>query len=449
MELINKILSAGNDIVWGTPMLLLLVGGGIYLAFVSRLANLRFFVHALGILKESKDESKMDQGQLSHFQALTNALSATVGLGNIAGVAVAITQGGPGAVFWMWISAILGMNTKFFECTLSMMFRGKDYKGEVQGGPMYVMEYSFKKWGKPLAMFFAIFALIGTLGIFQANQLSSYLSVEFAIPKFVTGVVCAILILIIIIGGVERIGKVTSLMVPFMCAIYLFAAMLILIFNYQEIPRLFMSIIEGAFTVQSGVGAASGLAIREVLQIGIKRAAFSNEAGMGTAPMAHSNAQTSKPIKEGLVAMLGPFFDTIIVCTITAFVILLGIKDVPEKLSGISLTLTAFKNLLPTFGPYILGMATLLFSFTTMLGMANYNEKCWSYVFKGKFGGHKTFYLYYCGSIFLGTVLSLDVVIGLIDLSFGLMAIPNVIITLILAKKVKTRLDEYKAEINP
>lgn len=447
METVLNIINYLNGLVWGTPMVILLVGGGLYLAFVSKFTNLTYFVHALKILKESKDDSKKDQGQLSHFQALTNALSATVGLGNIAGVAVAITQGGPGAVFWMWVSAILGMNTKFFECTLSMMFRGKDYKGEVQGGPMYVMEYAFKKIGKPLGMFFAIFALIGTLGIFQANQLSSYLSLEFSVPPYITGIVCSILILGVILGGVQRIGQVTAYLVPFMCGIYLIAAILILIFEIDKIPGLFMSIINNAFSIESGVGAASGIAIREVLQIGIKRAAFSNEAGMGTAPMAHSNAQTSEPVKEGLVAMLGPFFDTIIVCTITAFVILLGINEVPEKLSGISLTLTAFKNLLPTFGPYILGMATLLFSFTTMLGMANYNEKCWSYVFKGKMGGHKTFYAYYCGSIFLGTVLSLDVVVGLIDLSFGLMAIPNVIVTLLLAGKVKERLRNYKESL--
>lgn len=447
MQLLQSFLDFGNGIVWGPPMVIILVGGGLYLAFVSRLANLTYFIHALKILKEAKDDSKKDQGQLSHFQALTNALSATVGLGNIAGVAVAITQGGPGAVFWMWVSAILGMNTKFFECTLSMMFRGKDYKNEVQGGPMYVMEYAFKRIGKPLGMFFAIFALIGTLSIFQANQLSTFLEVQFAVPPLITGVVCGILILLIIMGGVERIGKVTSLMVPFMCIIYLLAAVFILVNNYAEIPRLFMSIIDGAFSVQSGVGAASGIAVREVLQIGIKRAAFSNEAGMGTAPMAHSNAQTNEPIKEGLVAMLGPFFDTIIVCTITAFIILLGIDQVPDKLSGIELTLTAFKNLLPTTGPYILGLATLLFSFTTMLGMANYNEKCWSYVFKGKVGGHKLFYFYYCSSIVLGTVVSLDIVVGLIDLSFGLMAIPNVIVTLILARKVKDKLKEYKLKV--
>ncbi len=432
-----------NDFVWGYPMLILLVGGGIYLAILSRFANITYFFFAIKLLGKSHKNLK-GKGDLTHFEALTNALSATVGLGNIAGVSIAITQGGPGAVFWMWMSGVLGMNTKFFTCSLSMMFRGKNWKGEVQGGPMYVMEKKMGRFGKYLAILFSLFALSGTLATFQANQLSEYLKTQMDIAPWVTGLVCAIVIFYIIYGGIRRIGFVTSKLVPIMCLTYLIMAVSILFFHLEEVPGLFKLIFKSAFSPEAFLGGAVGLTFKEVLIIGLRRGAFSNEAGVGTAPMAHSNAKTDKPIEEGLVAMLGPFLDTIIVCTITAFVILLGVDKIPEEMAGISLTLSAFNNLLPSLGGVILGVSTILFSFTTMLGMANYCQKAWDYLFRGRLGGDLTFYLFYCSFLFMGSVLTVEYIVTLADLGFGLMAFCNMIPTLLFAHLVNKKFKEFK-----
>lgn len=432
-----------NNFLWGTPLLILLVGGGIYLAFISKFTNLRYFAYAFKLLFHKKDKSIHHKGDLSHFQALTNALSATVGLGNIAGVAVAITQGGPGAVFWMWVSALLGMNTKFFECTLAMMYRGDNYKGELEGGPMYVMEFAFGKVGKIFAIIFSVSALIGTVGIFQSNQLSQYIQSELNISPYITMSICVSLVLVIIVGGVKRIGKATAIIVPFMCVVYLIVALILLIYQYDKIPALIGSIFIHAFTGKAALGAFSGIAISEILKIGIQRAAFSNEAGMGTAPMAHSNAQATEPVSEGLVAMLGPFIDTVIVCTITALVILLGIEEFPDKVSGIQLTTQAFNNLIPGFGKVLLGLTTFFFSFSTMVGMANYNKKCWDYLFKGKILGDKCFYLFHCGLLFAAGISALEFIINLVDLSYAIMAIPNMITTIFLARHVVRALKSF------
>ena len=336
----------------------------------------------------------------------------------------------------MWVSALLGMNTKFFECTLAMMYRGDNYKGELEGGPMYVMEFAFGKVGKIFAIIFSISALIGTVGIFQSNQLSQYIQSELSISPYITMSICVSLVLVIIVGGVKRIGKATAIIVPFMCAVYLIVALILLISQFDKIPALIGSIFTHAFTGKAAFGTFSGIAISEILKIGIQRAAFSNEAGMGTAPMAHSNAQATEPVSEGLVAMLGPFIDTVIVCTITALVILLGIEEFPDKVSGIQLTTQAFNNLIPGFGKVLLGLATFFFSFSTMVGMANYNKKCWDYLFKGKTLGDKSFYLFHCGLLFAAGISGLEFIINLVDLSYAIMAIPNMITTIFLAKHV-------------
>lgn len=435
------------DFAWGLPLVILLIGGGIILIVYSQFIPLKGFAHAFKLLfgRFQHKNEKAAEGQLSHFKALSNALAATIGLGNIGGVAVAISQGGPGAIFWMWIAALIGMNTKFFECSLAVMFRGKDYNGEVQGGPMYVIEQQLPKAFKFLSIFFAVFGLLGTMALFQVNQLSSYVYEEFQIEKIYVGLLSAILVFVVLKGGIQRLANVTSSLVPIMCVFYVICCLIIWFMNIEQIPAVFAKIFTSAFTGEAMFGGATGIGIIAVLQVGVKRAAFSNEAGVGTAPMAHSNAKTAEPISEGLVAMLGPFFDTIIVCTMTAITILVSLS--PEQLAnkdGILMTTQAFENSLPGFGSKFLGLAILLFAFTTMLGMANYNQKCWDYLFKGrKFLRHNTFRLWFCTTLIIGSVASIDDVVSILDIGYGFMAWPNMFATLYLAPRVIRHMKDY------
>jgi len=442
----SNFLSIVVDYAWGLPLVFLLIGGGFYLLTVSKLLPLRGFAHAFALITgKFKHQAKSAEGQISHFQGLTNALAATIGLGNIAGVAVAITQGGPGAIFWMWLAGIIGMNTKFFECSLSLMHRGHDFRGEVQGGPMYVIENALSKKFRPLAYMFAICGMVGTMALFQVNQLAEYSLDQFGTPKLMVGIICAVIVAMIMVGGIRRLAKVTETLVPSMCLFYVICCSVIIIMNFERVPGIFVSIFSEAFTGRSMLGGAMGVAIIEVMKVGVKRAAFSNEAGMGTAPMAHGNVKTPEPISEGLVAMLGPFFDTIIVCTMTALVIL-STTDPADYvgLSGILLTTKAFENSLPGFGAHFLGIAILLFSVTTMIGMANYNQKCWNYLFKGRWGmGRNAFIFFFCATVVFGSVSSLTDVVNIIDIGFAMMAVPNMITTIILARSVERALEKY------
>ena len=334
-NLIVSILKGLEDIsnwLWGFPLLYLLIGGGLYFTIYSRFVPFFYLRHSIQILR-GKYNNANDPGEINHFQALCSALSGTVGMGNITGVAVAIVQGGPGALFWMWICALLGMATKFFTCSLAVMYRGTDLTGQVQGGPMYfITEGLGKKW-KPLAMAFCFFGLFGCLPMFQSNQLTAIVSEMFFKPNdwFVDssqnvtltgqglfGLLLAIVVGVVIIGGIQRIGKVAATLVPFMVILYGGCALIIIIMHASQIPEAFRLIITDAFTGQAVTGGVLG----SVISIGVRRAAFSNEAGMGTEAMAHGAAKTKEPIREGLVAMLGPMIDTLIVCTITGLVII-------------------------------------------------------------------------------------------------------------------------------
>ena len=334
-NLIVSILKGLEDIsnwLWGFPLLYLLIGGGLYFTIYSRFVPFFYLRHSIQILR-GKYNNANDPGEINHFQALCSALSGTVGMGNITGVAVAIVQGGPGALFWMWICALLGMATKFFTCSLAVMYRGTDQTGQVQGGPMYfITEGLGKKW-KPLAMAFCFFGLFGCLPMFQSNQLTAIVSEMFFKPNdwFVDssqnvtltgqglfGLLLAIFVGAVILGGIQRIGKVAATLVPFMVILYGGCALIIIIMHASQIPEAFRLIITDAFTGQAVTGGVLGSAI----SIGVRRAAFSNEAGMGTEAMAHGAAKTKEPIREGLVAMLGPMIDTLIVCTITGLVII-------------------------------------------------------------------------------------------------------------------------------
>ncbi|MFQ6607957.1 MAG: alanine/glycine:cation symporter family protein [Fidelibacterota bacterium] len=328
MEQLNSIIANFTDFMWNKPVLILMLGGGAFFTIYSRLVPLRFFRHAIHILTGRYD-SASDPGQITHFQALSSALASTVGMGNIGGVAVAIYTGGPGALFWMWVSAVIGMATKFFTCTLSIMYRGRDERGEVQGGPMYYIEEGLGKRFKPLAIFFSVAGLFGCLTFFQANQLSQmirdflYKPAQLFTENPITGdafsgVIMAAVVGLVVFGGIRRIAQVASRLVPFMVGVYLLAAVLILFSHLSEIPDLLWLIVTDAFSGNAVLGGAVGT----VIATGIRRAAFSNEAGIGTEAMAHGAAKTKEPVREGLVAMLGPLIDTIVVCSITALVIL-------------------------------------------------------------------------------------------------------------------------------
>ena len=338
MSAISDFLNYLVGVLWGLPLVGLLLGGGVYLLFVSRFMPLSGFLQALRLIfgKTHHSGDEVAPGQISHFQALSNALAATVGLGNIAGVSVAIYQGGPGAIFWMWVTALVGMNTKFFECSLALMYRGKDFQGEVQGGPMYVIEKALPKHFRFLAIFFAICGLFGCMAMFQTNQLAIFLHSQYKLDPFFVGIVFALLVGVVLMGGIKRLAKVTSSLVPIMCLFYVICGVVIIFIQRERVPQIFALIFKEAFTGAAATGALSGMAVKEIFLIGVKRAAFSNEAGLGTAPMAHSNARTAEPISEGLVAMMGPFLDTLVVCTITALVILISLPATQREFCSLS-----------------------------------------------------------------------------------------------------------------
>ncbi len=430
--------------VWGIPLLILLIGGGLFLFIYSGLVPFRYLGHAFNILRGKYDKHD-SPGDLSHYEALSSAIAATVGMGNISGVAIAIATGGPGAIFWMWVSAFVGMATKFFTCSLSIMYRGKDEEGNVKGGPMYVITEGLGKQWKPLAIFFSLAGLIGTLPAFQANQLTQTLIDVFEVnssnedtAKLLLGISIAIITSLVIFGGIKRIGKVAGKLVPIMVVIYLLTVITILILRFDAIPEIFSLIFTDAFSGNAVMGGALGA----LIITGVKRAAFSNEAGIGTAPMMHGTAKTKEPIREGLVAMLGPAIDTLLVCTLTALAILAsGIWKNFEG-NGISLTLSSFDAVLPYgIGSVILTICVLIFAFSTLFTYSFYGYSCLSFLTNSKIG--KLYNYIYIVTIVIASVIKLDFVISLIDSGYALMAIPTVISTLILAPKVKRAANDY------
>ena len=419
---------------------MLLLGGGLYFTIYSGFVPFRYFGHAINILRGKYDDPN-DPGDISHFQALSSALAATVGMGNISGVAVAIYMGGPGALFWMWISSFVGMATKFFTCSLAIMYRGRDSDNKVQGGPMYVITEGLGKKWKPLAVFFAVAGLIGPLPIFQANQLTQILRDGFYLPaglisadqafmgNFLTSLVLVALVSIVIFGGIKRIGRVASRMVPFMVALYVAAVLVILAIHIQEIPYYLYLIVTEAFTGNAALGGTFG----SVIVIGVRRAAFSNEAGIGTEALAHGAAKTKEPIREGLVAMLGPAIDTLLVCTMTALAILVTGVWQSSEANGVTLTMQAFESGLPA-GNYILMLCVLIFSLSSMLTYSYYGTKCFNFLF-GAHNQHWYNYLYIL-TIIWGCIASIGAVINLIDSMFAMMAIPTMISATLLSPKV-------------
>jgi AGCS family alanine or glycine:cation symporter len=430
------------DFVWGRPLLLLLVGGGLFFAIYSRFLPYRHLVHAVAIMLGRYDTPE-EEGELSHAQALAAALSGTLGLGNIAGVALAIVAGGPGAVFWMWITACVGIATKFFTCTLGIMYRGRDSMGQLQGGPQYVIREALPRAFYPLAILFSAAGLIGTLPMFQTNQLTALIGNGLGLEngslfaRLMIGSAIASIVAVVIFGGLSRVAHVAVALLPTMALIYLFMTIWVMVSHAERIPEMFGLIFREAFNPQAVGGGLMG-----VMLIGISRGAFSNEAGLGSEVMAHGAARTNEPVREGLVAMLGPIIDTLLICTCTAMVILLtGLWQEPGELSGITMTLTAFRGEMGITGVILLGMVVLILSLTTMFTGWYYGAKCFGFLF-GAQRQHWFRYIF-VATILFGAVVSIDVVFNLIIGAYGLMAIPTMTASLLLSGKVMAAARDY------
>jgi len=445
LEYLEKATSAFSNFMWGFPLLILLLGGGLFFLVYSRLLPFRYFRHAIQILL-GKYDNPDEPGQINHYQALATALSATIGMGNVSGVAIAIATGGPGAIFWMWVSALFGVATKFFTCSLAVMYRGHDDRGELQGGPMYVIVEGLGKNWRPLAVFFALAGMIGVLPVFQVNQytqaIRDIILVDFGIEgSFITNLITAIVLIIIssmvIFGGIKRIGKVAGKLVPLMTVMYV-GSVLFIIFNSpgQIIPSIAL-IFADAFSGNALLGGALG----SLIIVGVKRGTFSNEAGLGTAPMAHGAAKTSEPIREGLVAMLGPVIDTIIICTMTALALIITGVWKNSDLDGVTLTAEAFAIGIPGYGHYILTVCITIFSMTTLFAFPYYGTKCFAFVFGTKYQGSYNYF--YIASIVVGATASLSIVINLIDAVYALMSIPTMVSAILLAPKVRKAAIKY------
>ncbi|BDD12169.1 sodium:alanine symporter (plasmid) [Fulvitalea axinellae] len=454
-DLVGSALGAFSAFM-GPILLVLLLGGGLLLFIYSGLKPLRYIRHAWAILAGKYDDPN-DPGEINHYEALSSSIAATVGMGNISGVAIAIVSGGPGALFWMWVSALLGMITKFFTCTLSVMYRKREADGHIEGGPMYVIEEGLGKKWKPLAVLFAVAGLMGTWPVFQSNQLTEILSgiagsgLEGVIPadgifgfsteiliRGLIGLLIAGVVSLVIFGGLHRISEVAGKLVPLMVVIYLISVLVILLLNYDKVPESFALIFEDAFTGKAAVGGALGT----LVIIGAQRAAFSNEAGIGTAPMMHGEAKTNEPVQEGLVAMLGPAIDTIVVCTLTALVIIITGEWKTGGNNGVALTSEAFTKALPgDVGTYVLVFSVVIFAFTTLFTYSYFGTKCLGYLAGQE---RKGIYNYiYIVLIVMGAVFPLKSIVNLIDGFYAVMAIPTVLSALLLAPKAKKEMDAY------
>jgi len=437
MEFLSDLMSTASGIIWGPPMLILLVGTGLYLTF--KLRGMQFWAlgHAFKLIFQKDENAK---GDISNFAALTTALAATVGIGNIVGVATAITMGGPGAVFWMWVTGLVGMATKYSEAILAVKYRKKGSNG-YKGGPMY---YLARGANMPvLAFLFALFTILASFGIgnmTQANAVSTALSSQFNIPTDITGGVLLIITAFVILGGIKSIGKTTSFLIPFMIAIYLTTSFIILFTNYEKIDDAFSLIFYYAFNPIAAGGGFAGAAVAAAIRYGIARGVFSNESGLGSAPIAAAAAKTSDPVKQALISMTQTFIDTLVVCTMTALIILMAPIWTQGGSAG-ELTLKSFEFFLGDIGSTVVVVATILFGYSTILGWSYYGEKAYEYLFgENKIILYRVFFI---GIIYIGAVSELKLVWNFSDLANGLMAIPNLIGLLLLAKIVSSETDRY------
>ena len=429
-QYVEKILTIINNIVWGPPLLILLVGTGVYFTFKLKLLQIFKLPLAFKYLF-LKDEEKSDEnikGDVSNFASLCTALSATIGTGNIVGVATAIGTGGPGALLWMWVAAFFGMATKYAEGVLAIKYREVDDNGEISGGPMYYIEKGIGN--KFLAKMFAVFGVavallgIGTFG--QVNSIASAVEIGFNIPIWVTAIIVTILVTLVTLGGIKRISSVAEKIVPTMAIFYIVGALMVLIFNIEAVPAAVKLIVVSAFNPKAALGSAVGITISIAIQRGVGRGVFSNEAGLGSAPIAAAAAKTNSPVKQGLISMTGTFIDTIVICTMTGLAIVVT-NSFNTGLEGAAMTTIAFENGLPfaIVGKYIVNIGLIFFAFTTIIGWNYYGERCIEYLTGVKgIKIYKTVFIIFVG---IGPLLSLDLVFIIADIVNGLMALPNLI----------------------
>lgn len=452
MDAINTGLTWLNGIVWGVPMLVLILGVGLFLTIGLKLRSIVNVPLSFWMLWRGRRPEGM--GEITPFNALMTELSATIGTGNIAGVATAIFLGGPGAVFWMWMTALVGMATKYAEAVLAVRYREKDSRGEWVGGPMYYIKNGLSSRWTWLGTVFAVFAGIAGFGIgnmVQANSVSHALENSLSIPLWATGLVMFVLVGLVLLGGIKRIGAVAGKLVPFMAITYIAAGLLVLALNVQKIPEALALIFTYAFSPAAATGGFAGAAVWAAIQFGVARGVFSNEAGLGSAPIAHAAAQTPGPVSQGLIAMLAPFIDTIVVCTFTALVILTS-GAWTAGATGAALTANAFEATLPGVGHHIVSFALALFAFTTLIGWSYYSERSLEYLFGVRI--IKPFRIAWCLAIIVGATMELAFVWLLADTLNALMAIPNLIALALLSPVVFALTREFfktrgKSENNP
>ena len=450
IQLIEKI----NGYVWGPYFLIpLLVLSGVFMTVRLKLIQATGLLHAWQLISGRYDKDD-DPGEITHFQALSAALSATIGTGNIAGVATAIAAGGPGAVFWMWVTAVFGMSLKYSSCLLAVKYRKENPDGTVSGGPMHFITLGLgKKW---LGWLFAFFAMIASFGIgnmVQANSVANPLYDNFHIPKLATGLVMAFFTALVILGGIRRIAKVAQRIVPFMSLVYVAAAMFILVRYYTRIPDAFEQIFYYAFNPRAAAGGFLGSTVAMTLRFGIARGVFSNESGLGSAPMAHAAARTAEPVREGLVAMLGPLIDTLIICTMTALVIMVtGAWTLQGEggagLTGATLSSAAFNTALPGIGKYVVTFGLVFFAYSTMISWSYYGDRSTEFIFGP--GSVKIYRIVYTLLIPLGAAIELKLIWSISDIMNALMALPNLIgILLLSGVVVKTTKDYFERQHKP
>lgn len=444
--------------VW-TPVLFLLILGGLFFLLYSRFIPYQYIGHTINVLR-GKYDNPDDPGQLNAYEALSTALASTVGMGNIAGVAAAISLGGPGALFWMWVTAIVGMSTNFFTSTLSVMYKGKDSAGEIQGGPMYVIREGLGKSWYPLAVLFCLCASIGCLPIFQANQLTQIIvdvgissesiksssfsigSFEVNIAKFAIGSTLMIISAVVIIGGIQRIGAWAGKMVPLMIVIYFLSVVSIIVLNIERVPEYLLMIFSDAFVADNYRGEPLlGGIVGGLIVAGVRRASFSNEAGIGTAPMALGASKSKEPIREGLVSMLSPAIDTLIVCSLTALAILVTDVWKTSGASGVTLTVTAFESSLGGTGKILLLISAFFFAITSLFSYSYYGNKAISFLWGVKSGRYYDYF--YLATIIFGAILSMNDIMNIIDIAYALMAVPTMVSGLMLAPKVMKEAKSY------
>ena len=420
----QQLLDTISGLVWGPVTICMLVGTGILITVLVRVVQLRWFVYAWGLISGRYDNPE-DEGEVTHFQALSAALSATIGTGNIAGVGTAIALGGPGAVFWMWVTAFFGMGLKFAECTLALKYRTIHDNGTVGAGPMYYLEHGLgQKW---LGILFALFAAIASFGIgnmVQANSVAEPVLTYFGVPKIATGLIIGALVFAVIVGGIKRIGKVASKLVPAMSVFYILGAAWVILTNIGQVPQALGLIFSDAFTGTAATGGFAGAAVAQAIRFGVARGVFSNEAGLGSAPIAHGAAQTKEPVREGLVAMLGPFIDTIMICTMTALVIVLTGAFTSGE-TGADLTAKAFNTGLPGWGGYIVAIGIIFFAFSTAVSWSYYGDRCIDYLFGEKMV--TPYRVLYCILLPVGASVKLSTVWTISDIFNALMAWPNLV----------------------